>query len=65
MTGIQYKPHVIDAGDLSNKASDMGHLPDLVEAVRQLRDDLQLSEKGQQTVITADSDYFSEETINK
>jgi transposase len=56
---------VIVAGDLSNKASDMGHLPDMVEAVRGLRDDLQMGERGKKTVITADSGYFSVENINK
>ena len=56
---------VIVAGDLSNEASDMGYLPDMVEEVRQLRDDLQLSETKKDTVMTADAGYFSVENISK
>lgn len=56
---------VIVAGDLSNEASDTGHLPDMVEEVRQLRDDLGLSETNKETVMTADSGYFSVENIKQ
>jgi transposase len=55
---------VIVAGDLSNDASDMGHLPGMVEQVRELRDELHLSEK-KETVVTADSGYFSVENIKQ
>jgi transposase len=56
---------VIVAGDLSNEASDTGHLPDMVNEVRQLRDDLGLSEAEKKTVMTADRGYFSVENIRK
>jgi transposase len=56
---------VIVAGDLSNEASDTGHLPDMVDEVRQLRDELGLSETEEKTVMTADSGYFSAENIGK
>jgi len=55
---------VIVAGDLSNEASDTGHLPDIVDEVRQLRDDLGLGE-AEKTVMTADRGYFSVENIRK
>jgi len=54
---------VIIAADLSNEASDMGHLPGVVEEVRQLRDELHLNEAGKETVMSADSGYFSVENI--
>ena len=56
---------VIVAGDLSNEASDTGHLPDMVDEVRQLRDALSLNETGKKTVVTADRGYFSIENIKK
>lgn len=56
---------VIVAGDLSNEASDMGHLPEMVEEVRQLSDELCLNETDKETVMTADSGYFSVENIKK
>jgi len=56
---------VIVASDLSNKASDMGHLPGMVEEVRQLRDGLGLSETEEKTVMTTDRGYFSVENIKK
>jgi transposase len=56
---------VIVAGDLSNEASDTGHLPDIVDEVRQLRDDLGLGEAEKKTVMTADRGYFSVENIRK
>jgi hypothetical protein len=55
---------VIVAGDLSNEASDMGHLPGMVEEVRELRQELGFSaEDGKETQISADSGYFSAENI--
>ena len=56
---------VIVAGDLSNEASDMGHLPEIVKEVRQLRDELYPGETEKETVMTADSGYFSVENIKK
>jgi len=56
---------VIVAGDLTNEVSDMGHLPDMVEEVRQLRDELSLNETDEKTVMTADRGYFSVENIRK
>jgi len=56
---------VIVAGDLTNEASDTGHLPDMVDEVRQLRDDLGLSEAEKKTMMTADRGYFSVENIRK
>ncbi len=55
---------VIVAGDLSNEALDMEHLPGMVEEVRELRQELGFSaEDGKQTQISADSGYFSAENI--
>jgi transposase len=56
---------VIVAGDLSNKASDTGSLPEMVKEVRQIRDELHPGDKRQETVMTADSGYFSVENIEK
>jgi len=56
---------VIVAGDLSNEASDTGSLPEMVKEVRQIRDELQTGETRQETVMTADSGYFSVENIKK
>jgi transposase len=56
---------VIVAGDLSNQASDMGHLPDMVQEVRELRDELGLNEMKKETVVTIDSGYFSVENIQQ
>lgn len=56
---------VIVAAALTNEAADTGHLPDMVQEVRQLRDDLGVTEAEKNTVITADSGYFSEENIKK
>jgi transposase len=55
---------VLIAADLSSEASDMGHLPEMVQEVRQLRDELGLSE-GEGTTVTADSGYFSAENIGQ
>ena len=64
---------VIVAGDLSNEASDTGHLPEMVEEVRKLRDEMsilvpgqvQVNESDEKTVITADRGYFSVENIKQ
>jgi transposase len=56
---------VIVAADLSNEASDVGHLPEMVKEVRDLRDELGLSETKKDTVVTADRGYFSVENIKK
>lgn len=55
---------VLVAADLSNEASDMVHLPRMVEGVRQLRDELGMSE-GEGTTVTADNGYFSAENIEQ
>lgn len=55
---------VIVVADLSNEASDMGHLPGMVEEVRELRQELGFgTEDGKETKISADSGYFSGENI--
>ncbi len=63
--GMEEGHGVIVAGDLSNEASDTGHLPDMVEEVRQLRDELGLDETKKETVVTVDSGYFSVENIQQ
>lgn len=55
---------VIVAADLSNEVFDGGHLPEIVEEVRELREEL--SKKDEElTRITADSGYFSVENIEQ
>lgn len=56
---------VIVAADLSNAAVDMGQLPQMVEEVRELREELEMSSKAedQKTEISADSGYFSAANI--
>lgn len=56
---------VIAAADLTNEASDTGHLPDMVQEVRELRDELELSPAKDRTTITADAGYFSVDNINQ
>lgn len=56
---------VIVAADLTNEASDTGHLPDMVQEVRQLRNDLDLSPTKEKTAITADGGYFSVDNIGQ
>jgi transposase len=56
---------VIVAGDLTNEASDTGHLPEMVEEVRELRDELSINETDEKTVMTADRGYFSVENIKQ
>ena len=56
---------VIVAADLTNVALDTGHLPNMVQEVRQLRDELDSDETKKETVITIDSGYFSVENIQQ
>jgi transposase len=53
---------VIVAADLSNQASDMGHLPEMVNEVRELRQELEKTE-DETTNMSTDSGYFSAENI--
>jgi transposase len=55
---------VIVAADLSNEALDMGHLPEMVAEVRELRQDLG-KEAKEVTEMTADRGYFSMENIQQ
>ncbi len=55
---------VIVAADLSNEVFDGGHLPGIVEEVRELREELDKKDKDL-TRITADSGYFSVENIEQ
>ncbi len=55
---------IIMVADLTNGPADTEHLPQIVEAVRELRQELGFSaEDGKQTQISADSGYFSAENI--
>ena len=55
---------VIVAADLTNKAADTGHLPEIVTRVRELREELDISdEEDQKTEMSADSGYFSADNI--
>jgi transposase len=54
---------VIVVADLTNKAADMGHLPEMVAQVRELREELKVLEEEKQTEISADSGYFSADNI--
>jgi hypothetical protein len=56
---------VIVAGDLTNEAADTRHLPEMVEEVRELRDELSINETDEKTVMTADRGYFSVENIKQ
>lgn len=55
---------VIVAGDLSNEAFDGGHLPGIVEEVRELREMLGKGDEDL-TEMTADSGYFSAENMEE
>jgi hypothetical protein len=55
---------VIVAADLSNEASDMGHLPKMVEEVRELRQELE-KEPKEITEMSADRGYFSVQNIQQ
>ena len=55
---------VIVAAELTNEASDTVHLPQMVEEVRELRQELGFrAEEGEETKMSADSGYFSAENI--
>lgn len=53
---------VIVAAELTNNASDRGHLAGLVKEVRELRKELGRA-NGKKTVVTADNGYFSTKNI--
>jgi transposase len=55
---------VIVAADLSNEAPDMGHLPGMVDEVRELRRELGKETKDT-TDMSADTGYFSTENIRQ
>lgn len=62
--GTEESQGVIVVADLSNEAVDMGQLPKMVEQVRELREDLEMStEEDQKTKMSADSGYFSADNI--
>jgi transposase len=62
--GTEESHGVIVVADLSNEAVDMGQLPKMVEQVRELREELEMSaEEEQPTEISADSGYFSADNI--
>jgi hypothetical protein len=55
---------IIIVADLTNDPADTVHLPQVVEEVRELRQELGLSaEDGKQTQMSADSGYFSADNI--
>ncbi len=55
---------VIVAADLTNEASDTGHLPGMVAEVRELRKELGfITEEDKKTQMSADSGYFSAANI--
>ena len=55
---------IIIVADLTNDPVDTEHLPQVVEEVRELRQELGLSaEDGKQTQMSADSGYFSADNI--
>ena len=55
---------IIIVADLTNDPADTEHLPQVVEEVRELRQELGLSaEDGKQTQMSADSGYFSADNI--
>src|SRR5215212_9182508 len=53
---------IIVAADLTNRASDVGHLPDLVGQVRGLRTVADLPDDAA-TTVSADAGYFSADNI--
>jgi len=55
---------VIVAGDLSNEAADVGHLPGIVKEVRELKEELGKAEE-ETTEMSADRGYFSVENIQQ
>jgi len=56
---------IIAAADLTNEAADTGHLPGMVQEVRQLRDDLGISGTEEKTAVSTDGGYFSIENIEQ
>jgi transposase len=62
--GIDEGHGVIVTADLSNEAPDTGHLPEAVEEVRELRQELGKTEE-ETTEMTEDSGYFSVENIQQ
>ena len=54
---------VVVAADLTNQAADTGHLPGIVDQVKELREGLEISAEDQQTEMSADSGYFSAANI--
>lgn len=54
---------VIVVADLTNRAADTGHLPGIVDQVKELREELEISAEDQQTEMSADSGYFSAANI--
>jgi transposase len=62
--GTEASHGVIVVADLSNQAADMGHLPEMVAQVRELREELKVSdEEEKKTEMSADSGYFSAANI--
>jgi transposase len=63
--GTEESHGVIVVAGLSNQAADMGQLPEMVEQVRELREELEMSneEEDQKTKISSDSGYFSAANI--
>lgn len=62
--GTEESQGIIVVADLNNEAVDMGQLPEMVEQVRELREELETSaEEDQKTEISADSGYFSADNI--
>jgi transposase len=62
--GVEEGYGVIVVAGLSNQALDMGHLPEMVEEVRELRQEL--GKSGEETTeMTADRGYFSVENIKQ
>jgi hypothetical protein len=62
--GTEESHGVIVVADLTNQAADMGHLPEMVTQVRELRAELEVStEENKKTEMSADSGYLSAENI--
>lgn len=62
--GTEESHGVIVVADLTNQASDTGHLPKMVVEVRELRKELDFDgDKDEKTEMSADSGYFSADNI--
>jgi transposase len=62
--GTEESHGVIVVADLSNEAVDMGQLPEMMTQVRELREELEVTdEEDQKTQMSADSGYFSADNI--